>query len=91
MPVEYDAENQKFTLSRDGHKAELAYCYPTKGTIDFTHTFVEKALRSHGVAEELGRAGLAFAREKNLRVKTSCTFMAGLVQCHHAEYADLLV
>ena len=90
MPVEHDADNQKFTLFRDGHKGELAYCCPVKGTIDFTHTFVEKALRNHGVAEELGRAGLAFAREKNLKVKTSCTFMAGFVQRNHTEYADLL-
>ncbi len=90
MSVKHDSENQEFTATRAGHAAELAYSRPGKGLIDFTHTFVDEELRGQGVGEELARAGLAFAREHHLKVKTTCTFMAAFVKQHHAEFADIL-
>lgn len=90
MPVQHDAENQEFTLTKDGHTGELAYARPAEGLIDFTHTFVDEALRGQGVADELARTALAFAREHKLKVKTTCTFMHGFVKRHHDEYADIL-
>jgi predicted GNAT family acetyltransferase len=90
MPIHHDTENQEFTVNRDGHDGELAYARPAEGVIDFTHTFVDEALRGQGVADELALAALAFAREHQLKVKTSCKFMAGFVQKHHADYADIL-
>ena len=90
MPIKHNPDTQKFTTTRTGHNGELAYTRPAEGVVDFTHTFVEEALRGQGVAEELARAGLAFARESQLKVKTTCTFMAGFVKRNHAEYAELL-
>ena len=90
MFIKHDTADQQFTTTRDGHEAELAYSCPTEGIIDFTHTFVDEALRGQGLGDDLARAGLAFARENHLRVKTTCTFMAGFVKRHHAEYADML-
>jgi predicted GNAT family acetyltransferase len=90
MPIHHDTENQQFTTTRDGYEAELAYSRPSKELIDFTHTFVDEALRGQGVAEELARAALAYAREQHLMVQTSCKFMRGFVRRHHAEYAALL-
>jgi len=89
--IQHQLADQEFTTTRNGHPAELAYSHPAPGIIDFTHTFVSEALRGQGVADELARAGLGFAREKHLKVKTSCTFMASFVGRHRAEYADLLV
>ncbi|MBF9239913.1 N-acetyltransferase [Hymenobacter sp. BT683] len=88
--IEHDAQNQEFTTLRKGLDAELAYSRPIDGVIDFTHTFVDEQLRGQGVADELARAGLAFAKENNLKVKTSCTFMAGFVKRHHAEYEAIM-
>ena len=90
MAVQHDAAKQEFTLTKAGHTGELAYARPAGGSIDFTHAFVEEALRGQGVADELARAALAFAHQEKLNVKTSCTFMAGFVSRHPAEYADLL-
>ncbi len=90
MSIQHNAQNQEFTTLRKGHQAELAYTHPADGVIDFTHTFVDEELRGQGVADELARAGLGFARDNNLKVKTSCTYMAGFVQRHHAEYEDVL-
>lgn len=90
MSIQHNADNQEFTTVRKGYQAELAYSRPANDVIDFTHTFVDEGLRGQGVADELARAGLAFAKEEQLKVKTSCTFMAGFVKRHHAEYADIL-
>ena len=90
MSIKHDTADQQFTTTRDGHQAELAYSRPTKGIIDFTHTFVDEALRGQGLGDDLARAGLAFARENRLTVKTTCTFMAGFVKRHQAEYADIM-
>jgi predicted GNAT family acetyltransferase len=88
--IHHSTADQEFTTTRDGYEAELAYARPTQDLIDFTHTYVDENLRGQGVAEELARAALAYAREQHLRVQTSCKFMAGFVQRHHDEYADLL-
>ncbi|MDB5234510.1 MAG: hypothetical protein JWR44_1503 [Hymenobacter sp.] len=90
MAIHHDAQDQEFTTVRGGYKAELAYSRPTKDVIDFTHTYVEEELRGKGVADELARAALDFARHEHLKVKTTCTFMAGFVKRHHADYADIL-
>lgn len=90
MPIQHDAPNQEFTTVRGGYRAELAYERPAQSVIDFTHTFVEEELRGKGVADELARAALDYARHEHLKVKTSCTFMAGFVKRHAADYADLL-
>ena len=89
MDIQHDSQNQQFTLTRDGHAAELAYRRPAEGVIDFTHTFVAEALRGQGIAEEMARHALAFARKEGAKVKTSCKFMASFVQKHQDEYADL--
>ena len=90
MSIKHDPSSQEFTTIRDGQSAELAYARPSDDVIDFTHTFVDEALRGQGLADELARAALAFAREQKLKVKTTCTFMADFVKKHHAEYADML-
>ncbi|AII50727.1 GNAT family N-acetyltransferase [Hymenobacter sp. APR13] len=87
--IEHHAQDQEFIATTDGHTGELAYSTPEKGIIDFTHTFVDKELRGKGVGEALARAGLAHARQHQLRVRTSCKFMAAFVR-QHTEFQDLL-
>ena len=89
VTVQHHPKNQEFTVEQDGLSAELAYSLPTEGVIDFTHTFVDEDLRGQGVGEELARTGLAYAREQQLRVRTSCSFMRQFV-ADHSEYTSLL-
>ncbi|OGX88999.1 GNAT family N-acetyltransferase [Hymenobacter coccineus] len=90
MPIQHDPAAHRFTATQAGGTGELVYEEPKTGVIDFVHTFVDEALRGQGVADELARAGLEFARAQHLKARTSCSFMAGFAQRHHAEYADVL-
>ncbi len=90
MQIHHDTANQEFTAGSPNEPAELAYSLPDKGTIDFTHTFVPEDQRGQGTADELARAGLAYARQEHLKVRTSCEFMQAFVQKHQEEYQDIL-
>ena len=90
MSIRHDSAAHRFTTRQDGHSGELAYELPTTSVIDFVHTYVDEALRGRGVADELARAGLAYARQQHLKVRTSCEFMAAFVGQHRAEYAAIL-
>ena len=90
MTIQHSPANQEFTAGPADNQAELAYSYPTPGIIDFTHTFVPEDQRGQGLADQLAEAGLAYARAQQLRVRTSCEFMASYVQRHHTQYADIL-
>ena len=91
MSIHHNTDNQLFTTSPPNQEpAELAYSLPAPGVIDFVHTFVPEERRGQGEADELARAGLAFARQQHLRVRTSCPFMAAFVAHHRAEYAAIL-
>lgn len=89
LSIQHHPENQEFTASQDGQSAELSYSTPAEGVIDFTHTFVEEELRGQGVGDELAKAGLTYARENDLKVRTTCSFMAGYV-AQHPDYQDLV-
>ncbi|WP_044001440.1 GNAT family N-acetyltransferase [Hymenobacter swuensis] len=87
--VTHHSKDQEFTIEQDGYTAELAYSLPAAGIIDFTHTFVDELLRGKGMGEELAKAGLAYARQQKLKVRTSCAFMQDFVQ-KHLQYQPLL-
>ena len=90
MQIHHDTANQEFTAGSGDGQAELAYSLPDAGTIDFSHTFVPEDERGQGIADELARAGLAYARQQHLKVRTSCEFMNAFVQKHKEEYQDML-
>ena len=90
MTIHHDPANQEFTAGSPEQPAELAYSLPQEGVIDFTHTFVPEDQRGQGTADELARAGLAYARKENLKVLTSCEFMEAFVQRNKGEYQDIL-
>lgn len=80
MPIQHDAASHRFTSGPAAQPAELIYTLPEPGIIDFVHTFVPAARRGQGLAEQLAEAGLAYARQQHLRVRTSCEFMNAYVR-----------
>lgn len=44
--------------------------------VDFYHTFVPPELRVHGIAALLTQAALAWARQQQLQIHASCSYVA---------------
>lgn len=87
--INHNTEDQEFTTEVEGHSGELAYSLPTNDVIDFSHTYVDEAIRGQGVADELIKAGLNYAQENDLKVIASCPAVSAYIRRHH-EYEKLL-
>ncbi|ALD21332.1 GNAT family N-acetyltransferase [Hymenobacter sp. DG25A] len=88
--IQHNKEEQEFTTLINGYNAELAYSLPADQVIDFTHTFVDEELRGQKVGDCLAQEALQYARDNQLRVTASCSFMKSYLHKHHQEYADML-
>ena len=88
MKIKHSREDQSFTVSVDGHDAELTYARPADGVVDFQHTWVDEELRGRHVGDALAEAALKFAQDEKLHIRTSCTFVKAYVE-RHPEWAKL--
>jgi len=79
-------EFSRFELDIDGETA-LAYYRIDNDVMVFTSTQTPPKLRGQGVASELIRNALEFARARGLKVKGDCSFVADYLR-RHPEYAD---
>ena len=88
LDIAHDPASHRFSVQVGGHEAELIYRRDDKRlTID--HTGVPEAIGGRGIAGELVKAALDYARAEGLRVVPACSYSAAYVQ-HHPEYADLV-
>ncbi len=86
--VRHDSSHQRFTAVVDGQEAELDY--ELRGdVICLTHTGVPPAIGGRGVAGDLVRTALEYARTEGLKVEPTCTYAAAFME-RHPQYADLL-
>jgi len=80
MNIIQQADAFRFIVNIDKSKgdalAKLEYEFLDKQTINFTHTYVPFRLRGKGYAEALVQAGLFWARNSNLNIKTDCWYVA---------------
>ncbi|MET0655260.1 MAG: GNAT family N-acetyltransferase [Pseudoxanthomonas sp.] len=86
--ISHDSDTRRFITQVDGQQAELVYRNDGKRlTID--HTGVPDAIGGRGIAGELVKAALDYARAEGLRVVPACSYSAAYIQ-RHPEYADLV-
>jgi predicted GNAT family acetyltransferase len=86
--VRDNVEKHRFEIEL-GDGLALADYLLRPGRIIFTHTEVPLGHQGQGLGTALIRAGLAFARERGLKVAPICPFFAGYIR-DHAEEQDLL-
>jgi uncharacterized protein len=86
--VQHDPELSQFYLDVEGHRAVQNYqC--SDGTMTILHTGVPTAIGGRGVAAQLTRAALDFARSRNWKVRSLCSYATVFLR-QHPEYADLI-
>lgn len=80
IQVEHNPQKQCFSAEVDGYQAVLEYRTVDEQTLDFCHTFVPDQLRGKGVAAVLAKAAFAYAKEQQVKVIPSCSYIATYVQ-----------
>ncbi|MGJ0395780.1 MAG: GNAT family N-acetyltransferase [Methylocystis sp.] len=79
--VRDNPEFRRFELDIDGETA-LAYYRIDNDVMVFTSTQTPPRLRGQGVASELIRNALEFARARGLKVRGDCSFVADYLRLH---------
>lgn len=72
--VMHQAQQHRFVVRLEGHECLLTYSLSSR-LVDFNHTYVSPALRGRGIAEQLVGAGLSWARQENLTIRASCSYV----------------
>lgn len=89
MPdVRHEPTADRFVADTRAGEAELVY-NAADGVIAFVHTLVPEGARGEGTGQALAEAGLAYAREHDLRVVPACPFIEAYVEAH-PEVQDLV-
>jgi uncharacterized protein len=90
ITVRHEPDRQRFVAEVDGHVCEAAYRWREDSrSIAMNHTEVSPALQGRGIAAELVRCALAWARAEGLVVVPSCSYVRTYMR-HHRETQDML-
>lgn len=79
----------RFELEREGQVAYLEYT-TTANVLALLHSEIPDSMRGSGMATELAKTALDYAREKHMKVDVVCPFVAGFLK-NHPEYSDLVL
>ena len=69
----------RFELEEEGETAYLEFELDKAGWITLWHTEVPQALRGRGLAGELAKTALEYARDNKLKVDVICPSVAGFL------------
>ncbi len=78
----------RFEAEVGGQTAVLEYTRAT-GLMVYNHTEVPRDLEGQGIASQLAKTALDFARENALEVMPLCPYVAAYIR-RHPEYRDVL-
>lgn len=79
----------KFEIKFDNGETAFIDYKITPGKISFVHTEVPEDMGGKGIAAQLAKTALDYAREQNLRINVYCSYIAAYVKRHH-DYDDLI-
>jgi uncharacterized protein len=86
--IVHNAAAKRFEFGQPPALAEC--CYHRSGDLlELHHTLVPDAFQGQGLAAQLVKAALDWARENKLRVRPTCSYVAAYMK-RHPETQDLL-
>ncbi len=86
--VIHEKENQRFVINIDGDEVYVEYTMEDK-KINLYHTYTHPALRGKGLAAQVVRAAFEFAKENNLKVIPTCSYVQSFV-AKNDKYKELI-
>lgn len=89
MNIIHDEDDLRFYADIEGEEAELTYTKPIDTVMDFDYTFVPKKARGKGVADQLVKAGLSYAKKQGYTVIPSCPVVDNYITMH-PEYQSII-
>jgi len=92
MDIELKEDGAKgmFFVEKDGSRlAEMTYSLAGETRMILDHTGVDDSIRGTGVGKKLVKAGVEFARERNLTVLPLCAFAKAII-AKTPEFQDVL-
>lgn len=81
IQIEHNPAGSRFEAHVEGQLCVAEYRL-ADGVMHMTHTFVPPALEGRGIAAQLVRAALDFARSEGLRVNPACSYVHAYMQRH---------
>jgi predicted GNAT family acetyltransferase len=89
IPVVMNEAQHRFEAKLGDAPLAFAEYRLREDEIILPHTVVPEEFSGKGVASQLAKAALSYAREQGLRVIPTCSFMAGYIT-KHPEWHDLV-
>ncbi|HEY9159707.1 MAG TPA: GNAT family N-acetyltransferase [Desulfomonilia bacterium] len=72
--IVHDEEGGSFSCQINGLECRAEYEMAGDDVIDIFRTFVDPSLRGRGIAEKLMRRVLEYAKDRNLKIRPSCSY-----------------
>lgn len=89
LSIHHNQQSQRFETTVDGTTAYISYV-DNGDVIVYDHTIVPDAIGGRGIAGELTKHALDYARKQGKKVVPACSYVASYLQ-KHPEYNDLKV
>ena len=88
IEVKHDKENERFVAEIEGHKAYLSYNV-FNDIIDLSYAYTPPELRGRGIAKIVVEHAFKYAKENNLKVIPTCSYVQAFVERNN-NYKNLL-
>lgn len=86
--IKLDRDQQRFVLTIDGSTCELGFSHDGD-LLSLNHVRVPKAVGGQGIAGQLTRHALDWARVEGFKVRPVCPYVASWIE-KHPDYQDLV-
>lgn len=86
--VTHEKEDKRFVINLEGNEVYVEYTM-AGNEINLYHTFTDPALRGKGLAAQVVRAALEFAKKNNLKVIPTCSYVQSFI-AKNDEYKELV-
>lgn len=86
--VIHEQENERFVIYINDKEAFVEYNI-TEDVLNLYHTYTEPELRGKGLAAQVVRAAIEFAKENNLKVVPTCSYVQAFIK-RNDEYKELV-